>query len=114
MADCIFCRIARGDIDAAEVYRDDEIVAFRDINPQAPVHMLVIPVAHLTGIAAADDDDIALLGKLLKVARDLAAEQGLDKRGYRLVINQGLEAGQSVDHIHVHLLGGRPMRWPPG
>ena len=111
---CLFCRIAAGEIPATIVHRDDEVVAFRDIHPQAPTHILVIPVRHVPGIAEAGEADQALLGRLVLTARDLAREEGLDETGYRLVANNGEQAGQSVPHLHVHLLGGRPMGWPPG
>ncbi|MCD6351455.1 MAG: histidine triad nucleotide-binding protein [Armatimonadetes bacterium] len=114
MSDCLFCRIAEGEIPSDIVYQDEEIVAFRDINPQGPVHILVIPRQHLAGMNDARDDQAALLGRLLLVARQLAEEEGIAQSGYRLVINQGRQAGQSVDHLHVHLIGGRPMSWPPG
>lgn len=114
MTDCIFCRIARGEIEAQVVYRDDQVVAFRDINPQGPVHILVIPIEHLSGIAEAGDEHNELLGRMLNVARRIAADEGVARRGYRLIINQGRDVGQSVDHLHLHLIGGRPMGWPPG
>jgi histidine triad (HIT) family protein len=111
---CLFCRIAAGEIPATIVHRDAEVVAFRDIHPQAPTHILIIPVRHVAGVAAAQDSDRALLGRLVLTARDLAAKEGLDATGYRIVANDGAQAGQSVFHLHVHLLGGRPMAWPPG
>jgi histidine triad (HIT) family protein len=113
-SDCLFCKIAAGDIPAKVVYQDDEIVAFRDIHPAAPTHLLVIPRRHLTGLAAADPDDQALLGALLLAANRLARDEGLTDGGFRVVVNNGPNAGQSVDHLHVHLLGGRRMSWPPG
>lgn len=114
MAECIFCRIVAGEIPSEIVYRDDEVVAFRDINPQGPVHVLVIPVEHIPGIREADPSKNALLGKLLTVAAKLAEQEGIAEGGYRLVINQGPDAGQAVAHIHVHLIGGRKLSWPPG
>lgn len=114
MPECIFCRIAAGDIPSDVVYRDNEIVAFRDINPQAPVHILVIPAAHITGVESLTEDHEALVGRMVLIARKIAEEEGVAQSGYRLVINQGPEAGQSVDHLHIHLLGGRAMKWPPG
>lgn len=114
MKDCIFCRIAAGEISAKVVHKDDEVVAFRDVNPQAPVHVLLVPVRHVSGLAGTDAEDAALLGRLLGTARDIAAGEGLDTSGYRIVINNGAIAGQSVFHLHVHLLGGRAMSWPPG
>jgi len=113
MSDCIFCKIVGGEIPSDIVHQDDDVVAFKDLNPQAPVHLLIIPRKHIASIDHAVDDDAALLGRLLVTARDLAAEHGI-AGGYRLVNNCGASAGQSVFHIHVHLLGGRPMDWPPG
>lgn len=112
MTDCLFCRIARGDIKANIVSQDDRYLAFRDINPQAPTHVLVIPRAHVATLNDASDRD--LLADLLAHARDVARAEGLADRGYRVVINTNPEAGQSVFHLHAHVLGGRAMRWPPG
>jgi histidine triad (HIT) family protein len=112
-ADCLFCRIAAGEIPATVVHRDDTIVAIRDINPQAPTHILVMPVAHIASAADLTADDAPLLGRLFQTAADLARSEGLDN-GWRLVANTGPEGGQTVPHLHLHLLGGRPMRWPPG
>ncbi len=114
MSDCIFCKIANGDIPSEFVYEDDEIVAFRDLNPQAPSHILIIPRRHIAttnDLTAADD---ALLGRMVRAAKIIAEKEGIDERGYRTVLNCNAEAGQSVFHIHLHLLGGRPMGWPPG
>ena len=110
----LFERIAAGEIPADIVRNDDEVLAIRDINPQAPVHILIIPQRVIPRIGQARDNDGALLGKLLLAARDIAKQEGLDESGYRLVINHGPNAGESVPHLHVHLLGGRPMDWPPG
>lgn len=110
----IFARILAGDIPADFVYQDDDVVAFRDINPQAPVHILIIPTKPIPSIAHVEDDDQAVLGKLLLVARKIAEAQGLSEDGYRLVTNIGDQGGQSVHHLHIHLLGGRQMTWPPG
>ena len=110
----LFERIATGEIPAKIIRNDDEILAIHDINPQAPVHILVIPRKPITRIGQATASDASLLGNLLLAARDLAKEQGLEETGYRLVINNGPHAGESVPHLHVHLLGGRPMDWPPG
>ncbi len=110
----IFQRILDGEIPAHRVLETDRALAFRDVAPQAPVHVLVIPKRAIAGIAAASDDDSDLLGHLLLVARDVARSEGLDDKGYRLVINDGVEGGQSVDHLHVHVLGGRQLSWPPG
>jgi histidine triad (HIT) family protein len=110
----LFERIATGEIPADIVRNDDEVLAIRDINQQAPVHILVIPQRVIPRIGEARDNDSALLGKLLLAARDIAKQEGLDESGYRLVINHGPNAGESVPHLHIHLLGGRPMDWPPG
>jgi len=111
---CIFCRIAAHDLPARIVFEDDDVVVLRDAHPQAPTHLLVIPRKHMASLSDADEGDAALLGKLLLVARKVALEHGLGTRGYRLVVNSGPDAGQSVFHIHVHVLGGRAMSWPPG
>lgn len=110
---CIFCKIAQGDIPANKLFEDDELLAFWDLNPQAPKHFLVIPKKHLPGPAAATPADDPLLGRMLRVAAELARENGIPD-GFRFVINNGAEAGQTVFHLHLHVLGGRPMHWPPG
>ena len=112
--DCLFCSIARGETPADAVHQDERCLAFRDINPQAPVHVLVIPREHLDSLDDASQKDEALLGHLLRVAARVANEQGLSDGGYRTVINTGAGAGQSVFHLHVHVLGGRSLNWPPG
>ncbi len=115
MADCIFCRIAAGDIPATIVGRTDDAVAFRDLNPQAPTHILVIPTGHITTMFDADTDEAeAAVGRCLRLAVQVAKREGLEPDGYRLVINTAKNGGQSVSHVHVHLLGGRRMTWPPG
>ncbi len=111
--DCLFCRIVAGAIPAQRLHEDEETLAFADINPQAPTHLLVIPKRHIASHAHALSEDAALLGRLFGVAGELARARHLD-RGYRLVINTGADGGQTVDHLHVHLLGGRPLGWPPG
>ena len=111
---CIFCKIAAGEIPAAKIYEDDHAVAFRDINPQAPVHVLVIPRRHIASLKDATPDDEAVLGRVLLAAARVAREEGLDERGYRTIFNTGAGAGQSVFHLHVHVLGGRDLTWPPG
>jgi histidine triad (HIT) family protein len=113
MADTIFGRIIRGEVPARMVHDDDLCLAFHDVAPQAPVHVLVIPKRPLASLAEASDDDAALLGHLVVVAARLARDLGLAD-GYRLVVNCGSDGGQSVDHLHVHLLGGRRLAWPPG
>lgn len=111
--DCIFCKIAAGEIPAKTLYQDEQIVAFADNAPQAPVHLLVIPREHLESLAHTAREHASLLGHLLATAADLARSQGL-ANGYRTVINAGPDGGQTVNHLHVHVLGGRPMHWPPG
>jgi len=110
----VFARIIRREIPAQIEYEDEEVVAFRDINPQAPIHILVVPKKAIPTLNDASEEDIPLLGKLLWVARQLAHQHGIAERGYRLVLNCNREAGQTVFHIHLHLLGGRPFQWPPG
>jgi histidine triad (HIT) family protein len=112
MSHCIFCKIAAGEISATIVHKDAGIVAFRDLNPQAPTHVLVIPTEHVGSLN--ETDDAALLGRLMLAARAIAVREGIAKDGYRVVNNTGASGGQSVAHFHLHLLGGRPMSWPPG
>ena len=114
MADCLFCKVVAGEIPAKIVKRSDEAVAIHDIDPRAPVHVLVIPTRHLAAVRDAGPADAPLLGRLLMFAAEVARELGLDARGYRIVTNTGPDAGQSVDHLHFHVLGGRKMTWPPG
>lgn len=109
---CLFCKIIKGEIPVAPLYEDEDIFAFRDIAPQAPVHFLVVPRKHITGPSGVTADDDKVMGKLMRVAGKIAREQGIEQ--YRLVFNNGEEAGQSVFHIHMHVLGGRTMGWPPG
>jgi len=111
---CLFCRIAAGEIPSKMARQTDDVVAFHDIDPRAPVHVLVIPRRHIASVNALADEDAALVGRLYAVARDLAKELGVAEGGYRLVMNTGPDAGQSVEHIHLHLLGGRTMPSPPG
>jgi histidine triad (HIT) family protein len=110
----IFEKIIAREIPAKFIFEDDEIVAFHDVNPQAPVHFLVVPKKVIPRIAQAAQDDQAFLGRLLLVARDLAKDLGLTEGGFRIVINNGRDGGESVPHLHVHVLGGRHMGWPPG
>jgi histidine triad (HIT) family protein len=112
-ADCLFCRIVRGELPADVVHRDDRVVCFRDINPQAPTHVLAIPVAHVASVDDIGPDDADLLAALFAALRRIAASNGLAD-GYRVVTNVGPAAGQSVAHLHLHLLGGRHFGWPPG
>jgi histidine triad (HIT) family protein len=114
MSDCIFCKILRKEIPAQFVFEDEEIFAIRDVNPQAPTHILVLTKKHIASLHDCSAGEEALLGHALTVARNLAEKEGLHRSGYRVVLNTGAGAGQSVFHIHVHLLGGRPMKWPPG
>ena len=110
--DCLFCRIVRKEIPANVVYEDDDYLAFRDINPQAPVHVLVVPRAHVPSLN--ETDDAGLIGGLSLVAARLAKREGIAESGYRAVMNTNREAGQTVFHVHLHLLGGRALGWPPG
>jgi histidine triad (HIT) family protein len=114
MNDCIFCAIAAGEIMADIVHQDDDVVAFRDTNPQAPTHILVIPREHIASAAELTPTHDHLWGRLLHVAQQIAVSEAIDKSGYRLVTNVGRNGGQTVHHLHLHLLGGRPMTWPPG
>lgn len=112
--DCIFCKIATGEIPSNKVYEDDDIVAFHDIEAQAPVHVLFIPRQHIGSLLETDTDRCRLLGELQLRAVQVARELGLDKTGFRTVVNTGFDGGQNVFHLHLHLLGGRKMIWPPG
>jgi histidine triad (HIT) family protein len=115
MADCLFCKIVAGEIPAKIVKRSDNALAFRDIDAKAPVHVLVIPTRHIAAVRdATGAEGERLLGSLFRFAADLASELGLDGDGYRIVTNTGKNAGQSVDHLHLHVLGGRKLTWPPG
>ena len=111
---CLFCRMITKQIPVDFVYTDDHAIVIRDINPQAPTHLLVIPVEHLESLEEASKKDEQLLGHLLRIGARVANDEGLAESGYRTVINTGAGAGQSVFHLHVHVLGGRPMSWPPG
>jgi histidine triad (HIT) family protein len=112
--DCLFCRIVAGQLPATRVYEDDEVIAIRDIAPKAPTHILLIPRRHIASALDLTDADGPLLGRIFGVAADLARSEGIADAGYRLVSNVGEWGGQSVDHLHVHLMGGRPFTWPPG
>jgi len=114
MTDCLFCRMVAGEIQPDTVYEDEQLLAFRDINPQAPTHVLVIPKRHVATLNDLDENDCELVGQMLLTAKAIAAEEGLAERGYRTVFNCNADAGQTVFHIHLHLLGGRHMGWPPG
>lgn len=114
MTDCLFCKMVTGEIQPDVVYEDEDVLAFRDVNPQAPMHVLVIPKTHIATTNELDADNVHLVSKCYLAAQQIAADAGIAERGYRLVMNCNPEAGQSVYHVHLHLLGGRPMNWPPG
>ncbi len=114
MTDCIFCKIIKGDIPSTIVFRDEQLTAFRDINPAAPTHILLVPNKHIDSVNALTGEDEQLAGHLVKVAGQLAAQEGIAEGGYRLIINTNADAGQTVFHIHLHLLGGAPMKHPMG
>ncbi|MGD0837456.1 MAG: histidine triad nucleotide-binding protein [Polyangia bacterium] len=114
MTDCLFCKIREGRIPAAITYRDEEVIAFKDISPKAPFHQLVIPTQHIASLADAQAAQAGLLGRLLIVGTELARAAGYGERGFRVVMNAGPEAGQSVAHVHLHVLAGRTLAWPPG
>jgi len=115
MADsCLFCRISKGELPAEIVYEADDLIAFRDIDPKAPTHILIIPRKHIASVNEIEEVDTEVVGRLYLTAKEIAKEEGIDESGYRLVINNGPAAGQSVDHIHLHLIGGRDLTWPPG
>lgn len=111
---CLFCKIVQRDIPAKIVHESEHALAFEDLRPGAPTHVLVVPKRHIESLAAATADDAAVLGELFVMAREVAEKKGIAESGFRTVINAGPHAGQSVDHLHVHVLGGRPMAWPPG
>jgi histidine triad (HIT) family protein len=111
---CLFCRIIAGDVPAKKVYEDDDMVAFDDINPQAPMHVLVVPKAHVATLNELDRGSDALVGAMVRRAAAIAADRGYAERGYRTVFNCNAEAGQTVFHLHLHVLGGRRLAWPPG
>ena len=114
MSECLFCMIDKGDIPAEKVYDSDEVFAIKDINPQAPGHLLLIPKKPFSTVLEIQKEDHRLIGSIYSIANRLAKDNGLDKTGFRIVVNCGVEAGQSVFHIHYHLLGGRSFKWPPG
>lgn len=114
MTDCLFCKMVAGEIQPKVVHEDADVLAFRDINPQAPTHVLVVPKRHISTLNDLTPEDAELVGKLYLAARHIAQQEGVAERGYRTLMNCNAEAGQSVFHIHLHLLGGRPMGWPPG
>ena len=112
--ECLFCKIAKKEIPSKIVFENEQILAFRDIDPQAPVHILVIPKKHISGLNDITSRDKELLGELINAVKEIAAKEKVDESGYRLVVNNGRDAGQAVEHIHFHLLGGRKLLWPPG
>ena len=114
MSDCLFCKIRDGEIQGDIVFENDDVLAFNDVNPQALVHVLIIPKKHISTVNDMDAGDEVIMGKLFSVAKMIAAQQGVADDGYRLVVNCNEKAGQTVFHIHMHLLGGRSMTWPPG
>lgn len=114
MENCLFCKIASGDETSEKVYDDEHLIAIKDINPQAPVHLLIIPKKHIGTLMDMEDSDKELMGSVCSAAKFLAEENDLEMSGFRLVLNCGMGAGQTVFHLHFHLLGGRPMKWPPG
>jgi histidine triad (HIT) family protein len=114
MADCLFCSIIEGKIKGEIVYQDSAVLAFRDIRPEAPVHVLIVPRKHIESVTSLQPEDSGVIGAIFTAAAKLAKDFGIAESGYRVVVNNGADAGQSVFHLHYHLLGGRPMRWPPG
>ncbi len=114
MEDCLFCKIAKKEIPAAIVYEDDQILAFKDINPQAPVHVLIIPKKHIDGVTKLEEEDNELIGRIHLLASKIAKDHSVFQCGFRLVLNSGPDAGQGVAHLHFHFLGGRTLKWPPG
>jgi histidine triad (HIT) family protein len=113
-SDCLFCRILSGELPASQVYADDSVVAIRDISPQAPIHVLLLSRKHISSVRDLASADYPLVGEICAAATKIARQEGIAEDGYRLVVNVGRNGGQTVDHLHVHLLGGRPMTWPPG
>ncbi len=114
MTDCLFCKIINGELPATRVYENRSFIAFEDIDKKAPTHILIVPKTHIESIDAMTDEDTELMGELFQAARDIAKQRGISESGYRVVINTGRDGGQTVGHLHMHLLGGRPLTWPPG
>lgn len=114
MADCIFCEIVNKRMKSEMIHEDEELVAFKDINPQAPVHVLIVPRNHIDSVQDINRTEAELMGKMMLVAKKIAEDNNIDNDGYRLVINNGINGGQTVAHLHMHILGGRRMTWPPG
>ncbi|MFQ5893243.1 MAG: histidine triad nucleotide-binding protein [Nitrospinota bacterium] len=114
MCECLFCKIVEGEVKSTIVYSDEDVIAFEDINPQAPVHVLVVPRKHIPTTLDLGDADLELMGRCVAAAKVVAQQKGVDQSGFRIVLNSGADAGQSVFHLHYHVLGGRTMKWPPG
>jgi histidine triad (HIT) family protein len=114
MDDCLFCKILKGEIPSSTVYKDEQVTAFRDINPAAPTHILVVPNKHIADVNDISEEDEQLIGHLLRIAKPIAKEEGIAESGYRLIINTGPDSHQEVDHLHLHILGGHPMKHPMG
>jgi histidine triad (HIT) family protein len=114
MKDCIFCKIVKGEIPCSKVYEDDKVLAFNDINPEAPVHVLIVPKTHVQSIMDLKEDEYQLIGHVFKVVSKIAKDLKVDEKGFRIVNNIGEDGGQTVPHVHFHLLGGRALQWPPG
>ncbi|MBT4317781.1 MAG: histidine triad nucleotide-binding protein [Candidatus Marinimicrobia bacterium] len=114
MDNCLFCKIINGDIAAKKVYENEHIIAFNDIDPKAPIHILVIPKKHIRSINELNSSDINLAGEIILAAKKIAKDQGIDSKGFRVVFNTNDDGGQTVYHIHMHIMGGRQMQWPPG
>lgn len=114
MENCIFCNIIQGKIPCEKIYEDEQVLSFKDINPEAPVHVLIIPKKHINSINDLKDEDKDIIGHIYTVCKKIAADLGIAENGYRVVTNCGMDAGQTVPHIHFHLLGGRSLNWPPG
>ncbi len=112
--DCLFCKIAAKEIPSSKVYEDELVYAFRDIDPQAPVHVLIIPKQHISSVNEITDENSAIVGHIFKVAAEIAKDEGISESGYRIVTNIGEDGGQTVSHLHYHMLGGRSLQWPPG
>lgn len=113
-SDCIFCRIGAGEMDAKVVHESGEVIAFHDLDPRAPVHVLIIPKRHIASVTEIEEGDAGVMGALLVAARAVAEKEGIAESGFRMVLNAGGDAGQSVAHVHLHVLGGRRLSWPPG
>ena len=112
--DCVFCQIADKNIASEMIFEDEDLVVFHDINPQAPSHILIVPRKHMANLSSVSDEDAALLGKMLTVARNIARENHFGEKGYRIALNEGKDGGQTIFHLHMHLLAGRRLMWPPG